>query len=325
MNQPLAAQMGAMALRPLYESELVAGRLALERNDSESLHDLRVALRRLTVLVEQLAAAGHGRKTLLRKIRAILRKSNQGRDAQVMLGWLQEQWPHLDEGARAGARLWQRQLQRQLESLLLQPAELTTALQRLLPALAKQSPRANSGRVPLGLLAAQRLEQQADELLSLMRGERVLEQLHLIRLKAKTVRYLLLPFITEFAACAQAESALRKMQTVVGEWHDAVLRQQSLARLLRKEIKSLLQERRGKAVLAERSPALPGLLTLARSSDRAQRRLVAHIARNYLHEGSTPFARLLPLAVAELRTAATGHGQSVTMTHSLVPGQQTEQ
>jgi CHAD domain-containing protein len=324
MKQTLAAQVGTIALRPLYESELAAGHLALERNDAESLHDLRVALRRLTVLVEQLAASGHGRKTLLRKIRGILRQSNQGRDAQVMLSWLQEQWPHLDEGERVGARQWQRKLKRQLGHVL-HPGQITTALQRLLPALAKQLPRSNRGREPLGFLVAQRLEQQTDALISLMRGESVQDQLHLIRLKAKTVRYLLLPFIKESVACAQAESALRKMQTVVGDWHDAVLRQQSLGNLLRNEVKTLLRDSRAKVVLAERSPALPGLLTLARSSNRAQRRLAAHIEHKYLHDGSTQLSRLLHQAVAELRTAATGHGLSVTMTHSLAPGYQTEQ
>jgi CHAD domain-containing protein len=311
MKQTLAAQAGADALGALYEGELAAAYAAIERNDAESLHDLRVALRRLTVLLEQLAASGTRRKTLLREIRHILKQSNRGRDAQVMLSWLQAQWPHLDETERIGARQWQRKLQRQLGPVLLKPGQITTALKRLLSDLAKQSPPAAVARQPLGFLVTQCLEQQSGELVAHIESEQAADQLHLIRLRAKTVRYLLLPFIDESVACAQAESSLRKIQTEVGDWHDALLRQQSLGKQLRKAVKTIMRDAKaGRTVVsvAERSAALPGLLTLSRSNNLAQRRLVGRIEHNYLHDGGTQLTLLLHQAIAELREAATGHG-----------------
>lgn len=310
MIPPLAAQAGAATLGLLYESGLAAASAAIERNDAESLHDLRVALRRLTVLVEQLAASGHKRKTLLRDIKNVLKQSNHARDAQVMLSWLHEQWPHLTEAEHVGARQWQRKLERQQGQRLMNKKQLASTMHRLLPSLAKQSPHAeNAG--PLGWLAAQRLEQQSDELASLMRGEGAIDQLHLIRLKAKTVRYLLLPFIEESVACAQAETALRKMQTMLGDWHDTVLRQQSLDNYLHRQVVTILRDTKARDAttsVAEQSPALPGLLTLARSNNLEQRRLVARIERKYMHAGGIQLVQLLDQALAELRVAATGQG-----------------
>lgn len=311
MKPVIAAQAAVTALASLYEGALVAAHGALARHDSESLHDIRVALRRLAVLLEHLAPATPLRKKLLRDIRRLLKQSNRGRDAQVMLDWLHEQWPHLSDAERIGARQWQRRLHRQLGARVLETKPLAKALHRLLPDLTKLFPPHTIARQPLGLLVAHVLAQQSDELVSLLSRDGAAGQLHLIRLKAKTVRYLLLPFIDGLATCAQADSALRQVQTVLGDWHDAVLRQQSLHHWLRKKIAALTcdtSSKRGVSGVAERSPALPGLLALARANYLAQQRLVAHITRNYLHQHGLHLSQLLQRAVAELSTSATADG-----------------
>lgn len=311
MKPVIAAQAAVTALGPLYEGALVAAHAALARHDSESLHDIRVALRRLAVLVEHLAPVTPPRKKLLRDIKRLLRQSNRGRDAQVMLGWLHEQWPHLSDAERIGARQWQRRLNRQQGPRVLGAKPLGRALHRLLPDLTKLLPPHAIARQPLGLLVAHILAQQSDELVSLLGRDGAAGRLHLIRLKAKTVRYLLLPFIDELEACARADSALRQMQTVLGDWHDAVLRQQSLQHWLRKKIATLTCDtsaKRGVSGVAERSPALPGLLALARANHLTQQRLVAHITHNCLHQRGLHLSQLLHRAVAALGTSATADG-----------------
>jgi CHAD domain-containing protein len=311
MNTPLAAQTGAAALGLLYESALAAADAAIERNDAESLHDLRVALRRLTVLVEQFAASGYKRKSLLRDIKSALKQSNRGRDAQVMLTWLEGEWPCLDERERIGARQWQRTLERMRKHRLFEPKQASPALKRMVRTLDKLSPQDDRVQLPLGLLAARCLEQQANELGALMTGDGVSDQLHFIRLKAKTVRYLLLPFCDESLGCARALQELQRLQTQLGEWHDAVVRQQSLLRLLRKKVVTLLCDTEAKGVVrrvAVRSPALPGLMALARSNALAQQRLVGLIERKYLRDGGTGLTNPLHQAIAELRKAATARG-----------------
>lgn len=311
MKQALSRQAAGAGLRQLYERELAAAHAVSVRNDAESLHDLRVALRRLTVLVEQLATASHKRKTLLHAIKALLKQTNRGRDAQVMLKWLQWQWPQLSEAEQSGARQWQRILERQLRQRQSDLARLAIAVRRLQPTLASLSARTGQVEQSLGELLVQTLRQRTDELASLLQSEDVLRQLHLVRLKAKTVRYLLEPFCDEDSPdCLRALEELQRLQTQLGEWHDTVVRQQSLVKFLRKEFVTLTcnnHVKGAKGDLAKRSLALPGLLALARSNNVAQKRLVAHITRDYLHKDHAHLSNLLLRAISELRKAATLH------------------
>ena len=311
MKQQLSKLPAAAALGELFGDELAAAQAAVVRNDSESLHDYRVALRRLHVLIKQLAQPDGPRRTVLRSIKDLMMESNRGRDAQVMLAWLEGERSCLDEQEQIGARQWQRTLGRLQAHRLFEPKHAFSALKSMAPTLDKLSPQDDRVRMPLGLLAAQCLEQQANELGSLMKDDGVADQLHFIRLKAKTVRYLLLPFCDESPGGLRALQELQRLQTQLGEWHDAVVRQQSLLRLLRKEIVTLLCDAKAKGAVrrvAERSPALPGLMALARSNTLAQQRLVGLIERKYLRDGGTGLSNLLQQAIAELRKAVTALG-----------------
>ncbi len=311
MKRSLVAQPVAAALGLLYEEELAAALAAVQRKDNEALHDFRVALRRLAVLVQQFARPDEQRRTLLRTIKGLMTESNQGRDAQVMLIWLAGEWPRLDEQERIGAQRWQRALKRLQGVRSLAPKQASAALKSRVHTLGKLSPQDSSLQLPLGLLAAQCLVQQVNELGSLMKDDDAVGQLHFIRLKAKTVRYLLLPFCDESPDCVRALEALQRLQTQLGEWHDAVVRQQSLIKLLCKEVVTISCNSAVKGAMesvAERSPALPGLLALARSNYMAQQRLVASINHNYLREGHAHLTNLLQQAITELKKAATAHG-----------------
>src|SRR5512139_300351 len=185
----IAAQPAGLALTSLYERELAAALAVLEHSDNEALHDFRVALRRLHVLLKQLAQQDKPCRKAMRRIKALITQSNTGRDAQVMLAWLSGEWPRLNEREQVGARRWQRRLERIQGQYIFDRQQLASVLKGLVPILDKLLPLDGKVQLPLGMLAAQRLEQQTSELSSLMKGNGE-EQLHLIRLKAKTVRYL---------------------------------------------------------------------------------------------------------------------------------------
>lgn len=314
MKPQLTVQPDRSVLGALYDEVLASALAAIARNDGESLHDLRVALRRLAVLVKQLVPAGKRRKAVSRDIQALLQRSNQGRDAQVMQGWLKAQWPLLSDSERIGATLWQRQLRRQGQRPF-RKKQLTTALQRLFSSVTRLSlPRSNVG-TPLGVLVAQRLERQTRKLVALMSGDDASGQLHLIRLRAKTVRYLLLPFVDELESCAQAEAELRKIQALVGDWHDALVRQQSLSILLRREFAELSKPHKNRAEVKMEGllPALPGLIALMRFSVRDQQRALGRAEQNFLYSKAAHLASLLTHAAGGMRNAATTMNDSGTM------------
>ncbi|HEY0721965.1 MAG TPA: CHAD domain-containing protein [Gammaproteobacteria bacterium] len=311
MKQRRTVRVGDVALRQLCEEVLAGALAALQRQDREALHDCRVALRRLYVLVKQLAQPDKQRKRVLRSIKALLTQSNRGRDAQVMLTWLELEWPRLGAQEVRGARHWQQELERRVDEDVWPPIQVTAALKQVMPFLATLTLSESGHPWPLALFAAHLLEQQIAELTSLLKGAGVADELHLIRLQAKTVRYLLLPFCGEGAACTRALQAMQRLQTQLGEWHDAVVRQQNLNDLLRKELVAISRDDNIKQVtqgVMARSPCLPGLLALARSSYHSQQRRVAFIERHYLHDGGAHLVNLLHQAIAQMRKAATAHG-----------------
>lgn len=303
MNVLLAELPDSDALGILYKKELAAALKATRRSDSEALHDFRVALRRLRVLVKAFAQPGSASKKILRRSARLQKASNRGRDAQVMLAWLAAQWPHLDAQALNGATTWRRALEQEQQHARFRPKQSAAVLQSLM--LPLTSLRSREG--PLVQLAAQRLEEQLALLCALMNNKEAGVQFHPLRLRVKKIRYLLLPFCAAESRCEQAEGQLHHVQDQLGEWHDAVLRQQSLTALLREEMMTLAAgmahavKARGAMSPLELAPALPGLLALARRNFALQQRLERRITRLYLHDGAQPLVQALQGAARELR------------------------
>jgi len=307
----IAEQPAGVTLTTLYERELAAALDALQHKDTEALHDFRIALRRLQVLLRQLAQPDAQRKAVLRRIKALMTQSNRGRDAQVMLAWLEREWPHLDEREQSGAQRWQRSLKRMQRHRPLKRKQTIAVLKSMVPPLAKLAPPEGMGPLPLGVLVARRLEQQARDLVSLMNDEGAAGQLHFIRLKAKSVRYLLLPFCDALSACADAQKEMQQLQNHLGDWHDSVLRQQSLINHLRTEIIKVSAETNAEEALnrlADPHSPLPGLMALVRFNVLAQQRMVRTITRNYLRDGGSHLMGRLEQAIYAIRRAATPVG-----------------
>lgn len=203
-----------------------------EQRGPDSLHDFRVALRRLRTAMR--AFRPHLDDTVSRRdrerLRGLLEETGPGRDAEVRLAWIArlladdpdaraECEPLVrspapargGEGARArkaaGRRFaaFARELERALSKYKV----------RVDPAAPAEESTAGALHEPLRA-AAERLRERLGSLPPAAAGEAV----HRSRMAAKRLRYLLEPFEPEVEGAADALHALRGLQTLLGDLHD---------------------------------------------------------------------------------------------------------
>jgi CHAD domain-containing protein len=197
----------------------------------ESLHDLRVALRRLHSLFIGFSPCLRNDTPLAKSLRGLFKQTNHARDLEVTLAllsrreinlpWLQRQWQHeLDSEYR---RLRER----------LPPAWQALSLQFATPAkLLAESPAPMS----LSRFAAGEIEHQGRQLLKRIR--RLMHQwqdkrAHKLRIRAKRLRYLLEPLADGAPATAKAVERLKRFQDRFGDDHDLMVLIERLKRLRR--------------------------------------------------------------------------------------------
>lgn len=307
MTPPLAMLLCAEAYVLLCNEALDDARQALRRSDREALHDLRVALRRLRIVVRAYGCGGAPRREALRLLAKLGEMTNLGRDTEVMLGWLAQQWPHLDPSHRSGAHHWRRMLLRAQRSGALPRKRVARRVARV-AALLRQVPlRRDLVALRFGEAAAQPLARRAVAWQRLVGGERVSARLHGLRIEAKRLRYLLLPFREELAACGAAEQRLQQLQALLGEWHDGVVRRQSVQRALRRTVVLLSHKETTLVVdLDAAAPQLRGLLELMRLTARREQSLLATIRRRCFSDSGAAEVAALQRAATALRAAAAG-------------------
>jgi CHAD domain-containing protein len=187
---------------------------------SESLHDFRLAVRRLRSLLETYRpwlgrAAG---KKMQRGLRELGRATNRGRDAHVQLSWIEAQLEALPRRARRGTGRLVRRLKadrkkgykrsrgRVRESYGRTASKLVKRLKRLEttgPSLAEVLP-------PLIRLQTGELEVR----LAAIRGAEDVEGAHDARIAGKRLRYLLEPIANE---SGEARLILERLKTLHGD------------------------------------------------------------------------------------------------------------
>lgn len=297
----------AKAIALLYQFELEAAQQALARNDVESLHDFRVAMRRLWVAVENYAGESASTRKVQTSLRKLIKRSNRVRDSEVMLLWLQGVKSQLDDTALAGAICWQRSLPHLPHANTHFLQKNSIRLERLTPRVMKLPLRQAFAAMPFSLAAAQRLAMHLSVIQKLLQQEAAVDALHQLRLEAKTLRYLLLPFRASVSACSDAEKQLHQLQDQLGLWHDSVMRRESLTRLLARRVTHLP----GKVTRARRSaksvevnmllPELTGLITIARINGHDEQQLLEAIISGPLHRGGEQLVASLEHAITTLR------------------------
>lgn len=236
-----------VALALLRDADVAAAALR-ERGDAESLHQFRVALRRLrswlrafkSELRESVTSADRG------ELRDVSAATNLGRDVDVQLQWLghvaEESTGKRRRGAEAlAASLARRQRAKERR---VDPRALRR-FRRTRDALARKLARAPTTRGRPGLTLAdaiaERLVPHADALESaLARVTSVADEepAHRARIAAKRLRYLLEPAAPHASGGTGALKTLRRLQEDLGTLHDAHVIRELLASLVTRAYRS---------------------------------------------------------------------------------------
>lgn len=310
LTLPAGEGVRRLALSQLGLAEELLG--AFDRENPEALHDLRVSLRRLRSTLRSyrdVLADGPTPKTL-KRLSKVVGRTGRGRDTEVQVAWIDAQLAALDEAERAQAIAFR-------DALLVEKDDAYRALEsETLPAIARTLVKLRrelatysihrtldlDEEVPKTFAEILRdavlgeLESLTDELRSI-RGLDDDESIHDARIAGKRLRYLLEPFREASENGKNAARALKRLQDVLGDLHDAAVRADLLAHAI--EGAAVAQARRAVAdVVKSAKKALEGradvgLLSLLRVTHEGRVVLYESLRAEYV-EGES----LLSLAAA---------------------------
>ena len=308
------------------ERAMAAREKLVEGDRAEALHDFRVALRRLRSLLRSHRSAFSVEfpKKALRRLGALARDTNPGRDAEVQLAWLGSFAEELMPAERAGHRELARDLAlrrdesyRKVEHEIVRDfagiaADLGARLAGYQVAVDLERPAR-----PPSFAAATRaaLARSGEEFFDkLARIESVADEAagHAARIAAKRLRYLAEPVAPWLAAARLPVELLKALQDLLGDLHDGQLLAGLVANALA-EIESKRAQRLiaatldgADAVLSRGAPGAPlrrrersGLIAVAKRLGARRSELFSTLERDWLGEDA-PSRQGLVLALAEL-------------------------
>ncbi len=223
-----------LALAHLDEAAAAFPRLQ-DPDDSEALHDFRVALRRLRSHLRAYDAQLDDSlpKKLRRRLRRLAHATGPGRDTEVQIEWLRPKGRQLAASHRGGLSWLLALLDERLRKSY---SRLTGRMEEEFPSLERDlrerlsfyrteinlDPRARHptfGEVTAGILRVQKAE--LEKHLSRIEGADDQDEAHQARISAKRLRYLVEPLAGELPAAAPAVKRLKALQDLLGELHDA--------------------------------------------------------------------------------------------------------
>lgn len=284
-------------------------------SDTEALHDLRVALRRLRSSLRSYKEELDGSlpKKLTRHLRDLAGATGPGRDTEVQVEWLRGRSRHLSARHRAGlnwllARLEERMQKAYAEVLDLLPSELPEVeegLRRRLSVYRAEVHLVASGsRITLASATAVILRHHAGELHEHLSAVHTVEdetEAHKARISAKRLRYLLEPIAGEIPGGlgTAVVKRLKGLQEVLGELHDAHV----LETELRQAVEDAAAERARRLFdlslasdpdeaalrLERRRPHEPGLIAVARLNRERRDRLFEEVRTGWLDDRGEGF------------------------------------
>ena len=286
-----------------------------DQDDTEALHDFRVALRRLRSSLRAYRDSLEGSlpKKLSKKLRRLARATNPGRDTEVQIEWLRGRSRHLSSYHRAGltwllARLEGRmqaaydEMEAELKEEFL---EAEAELRRRLSVYRTEIHLDGSGsRTTLADVTAEILREHVRELEDhLARVETVEDETeaHEARIAAKRARYLLEPLADEIPGAAPLIKRFKAFQDLLGDLHDAHVLETELARaaeeaaaerarrLFEIALDGVEDERRLRA--AGRRAAESGVIALARLNRGRRDRLFQELQEEWLGGKAGGFLR----------------------------------
>lgn len=244
----LGAVLEAVILEMLDEARQAYPRIQ-DLEDSEGLHDFRVALRRLRSTIKEFGdQPGFAiDKSLLRQLTALARATNDARDGEVMLAWLDSVAESTGAPERGAIGWWRERLAAQVEqeyasidasvagfplldTRLREAAGKVAGKDKGKDSKKKDKKKGSSKAVKqprFGDASAQVLTQLGDrwlEELAAVKGREEEETLHRPRITGKRLRYLLRPWREQGEVFAELEEELKTFQDAFGDLHDDLVR-----------------------------------------------------------------------------------------------------
>ena len=298
-----AASEGArlLALRYLDEATQAVPRLT-DPNDAESLHDFRVGLRRLRSVLRayrrELSDTVRGKDRDL--IATIARGTNDGRDAEVQLLWLEKRFEEAPAKMRAGLEWLLPQVRTRMDAGYTAArgdtsAHFAKAERTLRERLSYYDVRVQLGepvRQPsFGEITADLLREHVGDLVArhaLVTGAGEQENIHNTRIAAKRLRYLLEPLKGEVEGAGSLVKRLKDLQDVLGELHDMHVIGLTLAGAMESAVSQLKRDE------------CDGLLWLTEAARNDRDRLYAHFQKSWSTEHLTKFVDQLRAAADDL-------------------------
>jgi len=229
LDRPAVQAACAVALAYLDDATAAAARLE-DHSDSEALHDLRVALRRLRVTIRAYPGLHESvPKKQRRRLRKLARVTNSARDAEVQIAWFRDRSVRFTPAQRAAlaslrARLRARRRRELARTQLKLQRWFGKLERRLRRRLAAVQSDAGAHEPPFRAVAAATLVQHAGEL-SARLGEAspsaAPRELHATRIAAKRLRYLLEPVAPGLPDGKALLERLKTLQDLFGGLTDA--------------------------------------------------------------------------------------------------------
>lgn len=268
VTQTLSRPAGEGA-RLLVQGLLTEADQAVERletgHDGDSLHDFRVALRRLRSALKAFRPWLDGRvkRRHERRLKRLANATNQARDAEVQRAWLESQRSALSLERHLAGYEWMVERIGTLARRGPQRDRVVRRYRRLSGTLGARLARSGDAHSTptLGAVLGVLLRRQVLALREALDAAEVPGDdgyLHQARIEGKRLRYLLEP-LKGFAGADASEPVrrLKVLQDVLGELHDSSLLAEELRRALRKARRRRGSARRG-AVRRQRSTRHPG-------------------------------------------------------------------
>jgi CHAD domain-containing protein len=198
------------------------------RRSSDSLHDFRVALRRLRSTLRAFRVYLDPPKGLRRRLRRLARETNESRNLEIWQRWVREQAKLLTPRQTLGVRWLQGRLRtrkRRADARMgRQVARWFEELREELEAVGdarEPGPRSLTGARSAVAAAVGDGREELRKQLRRVHSLRERAPTHAARIAAKRLRYLLEPFRDELAGGARLLKQLELVQDILGEVHDA--------------------------------------------------------------------------------------------------------
>ena len=305
LEQPVVGTVAALVDRCLSQARRAVRQVG-RPGKTEALHDFRVALRRCRGVLRAYRpwlgrAAG---KRVRAELRRLMRQTNQGRDAEVQVVWLESVRPALRRSERVGLNhLLERLRRRRHAGHAAAAAAVRSRFERLDEELRARLERVAPAPQTFGCAFGERLQEYAADTAARLAAIATAagdDELHDARLAVKRLRYLVEPAVVDLTDGAEEEAALKRLQEVLGELNDArVLAaavDRALARVSADQTARLrrlaLSGTEEELARARRRDERLGLLRIMRLLEGRRQELLAVLRRDQLAAGQDACASL---------------------------------